>query len=326
VSPIHHVVFVVFPEAQSLDFVGPLEVFDSANRLGGVNGVNGVTGVNYRARFASVDGGILRTSSGLCVETEPLSSIRRVDTLIVVGGLGTDRALKDRQLLDGVKRLARRSARVASVCTGSFLLAELGLLDGLRATTHWHWASTFAERYPVVDVDPSAIFVRSGRIWTSAGVTSGIDLALALVSDDHGTAIATSVARYLVVYLQRPGGQSQYTGVHVEPTTMPTEWTDLLDWMRSHLANDLSVSALALRMHLSERQFARLFVESFAATPGAYVETLRLRAACDLLERSAKLTQVIAAECGFGTIETMHRVFRRRLDTTPSAHRKHFAA
>jgi transcriptional regulator GlxA family with amidase domain len=320
VSPIHHVVFVVFPGAQSLDFAGPLEVFDSATRLGSAESVV------YRSRFASVDGGLLRMSSGLCVETEPLASIRRVDTLIVVGGLGTDRAMEDGRLLAGVKRLAQRATRVASVCTGAFLLAELGLLEGLQATTHWHWASTFAERYPEVDVDPSAIFVRSGRIWTSAGVTAGIDLALALVADDHGTALATSVARYLVVYLQRPGGQSQYTGVHVEPTSMPADWARLLEWLRAHLASDLSVSALALRMHLSDRQFARLFVEVLGATPGAYVETLRLRAACELLEQSTKSAPAIAAQCGFGTVETMHRVFRRRLDTTPNAHRKHFAA
>jgi transcriptional regulator GlxA family with amidase domain len=316
----HHVVFALFADAQSLDLAGPLEVFDVATRL------SSDRSVAYRTSFASVDGGLVSLSSGLCVVTQTLSSIRNVDTLIVVGGLGTDKALQNERLLLALRRLAGRAARVASVCTGSFLLGELGMLDGLRATTHWRWAATFAERYPAIDVDPSAIFVQSGHVWTSAGVTSGIDLALALVADDHGTKTATAVARHLVVYLQRPGGQSQFTDVEVASGAIAPQWADLLEWTRSHLRSDLSVGALAGRMNLSDRQFARLFAEKVGTTPGAYVEALRVRAACDLLENSANTTSVIATQCGFGTIETMHRSFRRQLNTTPSAHRKHFAA
>ncbi len=315
----HTVVAVVFPNAQTLDFVGPFEVFDAANRLAKTS--------RYRLVVASVDGGSITTSSGLTFTTLKLSSIRSVDTLMVVGGLGTEEVLNNKRLINAVRRLVTLADRVTSVCTGSFVLAELGVLDGRRATTHWNWAETMQNRYVDVDVDASAIFVRDEHVWTSAGVTSGIDLALALVAEDLGAKIAAAVARMLVVYVQRPGGQSQFSNVSVAPASIEhRDWHHLAQWMAGNLRADLSVPSLAKRMHLSERQFARLFVERLGSSPGAYAESIRLRAACELLETTSRSLKQVAHHCGFGTVETMHRVFRRRLDTTPTAHREHFAA
>jgi transcriptional regulator GlxA family with amidase domain len=313
----HSIVDVVFANTQTLDFVGPFEVFDAANRL--------AEKPYYRLIVASVDGGSITTSSGLTFVTEKLSSIRSVDTVLVAGGLGTADVFKDKRFANGFRRVANQARRITSVCTGSFVLAELGILDGRRATTHWNWAETMQDRYPDVDVDASAIFVRDEHVWTSAGVSSGIDLALALVGEDLGADVATKVARMLVVYVQRSGGQSQFTSVAVHPVSIDGhEWQDLARWITNNLRADLSVSALATRMHLSDRQFARLFVTKLGSSPGAYVESVRLRSACALLETSGRSLKHIAHQCGFGTVETMHRAFRRRLDTTPTAHREHF--
>jgi transcriptional regulator GlxA family with amidase domain len=318
----HEIVVVVFPGAQMLDAIGPIEVFDAANQILGTS--------MYRITVASVDGGMITSSSGISIATTKLSQVRSIDTLMVVGGYGTSDALDNETLLKGLRRLVQRSSRVTSVCTGAFLLAELGLLNGRPATTHWYWAERFAELYPAVDVDPSPIFVRSDHIWTSAGVTSGIDLALALVTEDHDALLASQIARHLVVYVQRPGGQSQFVGLDSEVATgdasMDQDWRRLVSWIRRHLDHDLSVAALAERMHLSERQFARRCNEVLDAAPGAFVESIRLQSACTMLEQTNRTLHDIAIRCGFGTIETMHRVFRRRLDTTPLAHRKHFAA
>jgi transcriptional regulator GlxA family with amidase domain len=315
---VHRVVFVLFPDVQSLDVTGPLEVFATAN-------AECIPDQDfYRFTFASVAGGSIRTSSGLSIETARLATVRKVDTLIVAGGQGTRQARRDHKLLASLETLASRAGRVASICTGAFLLAELGVLDGLRVATHWRWAEALARSHPTLEVDPAAMFVQSGKYWTSAGVTSGIDLALALVAEDHGASLARGVARDLVVYVQRSGGQSQFTGIDLAPTNVSTRWDELVSWIKVHLEDDLSVPALAQRIHLSPRQFARVFNETFASTPGSFVESIRVQEACRLLEESELQTHVIAAQCGFGTVETMHRVFRRRLDTTPNRHRSHF--
>jgi transcriptional regulator GlxA family with amidase domain len=318
---VRDVVVVVFPGVQLLDAVGTIDVFDAANRVLGEQ--------RYRIVVASVAGGVINSSSGVGIATTKLSLVRSVDTVVVVGGFGTNDALKDESLLKSLRRLTGRASRVASVCTGAFLLAELGLLDGRAATTHWYWADRFAQQYPSVDVDPSPIFIRSDHIWTSAGVTSGIDLALALVAEDHDAKLAAQIARHLVVYVQRPGGQSQFAGPEravAASAPMGPEWQQLVGWITRHLDHNLSVPALAERMHLSERQFARRCNEVLGAPPGALVESIRLQGACTMLERTNRSLPDIAIRCGFGTIETMHRVFRRRLNTTPLAHRKHFAA
>jgi transcriptional regulator GlxA family with amidase domain len=244
----------------------------------------------------------------------------------VAGGEGTAAALADGALVRGVRRLAGRARRVTSVCSGAFLLAEAGLLDGRRVTTHWSAAGTLARRYPTVTVDARPIFVRDGHVWTSAGVTAGMDLALALVGDDHGPELARAVARWLVLYLQRPGGQAQFSAHLDGRLARRPSLQDLQTWMAEHLDQDLSVAALARRAAMSERHFARRFREETGVTPADHVEALRTEAACRLLETTDEAIAAVARCCGFGTVETMYRAFRRRHGTTPGRHRAHFAA
>jgi transcriptional regulator GlxA family with amidase domain len=242
----------------------------------------------------------------------------------VAGGADMDAAAADKQLIDHVRRLAMDARRVTSVCSGAFVLAAAGLLDGKRATTHWAECELLDATYPTVTVDLDSIYVHDGNVWTSAGVTAGIDLALALVADDHGHAAAATVARRLVVYLQRSGGQAQFSSLLAGQAADSEPVRDLLAWLRDHLADDLSVAALARQINLSERQFTRVFKAEVGATAADHVEAVRLDSACRLLETTNRTIEQIAKACGFGTPETMNRTFRRRLDTTPGEHRHHF--
>jgi len=318
-SVVRRVVIVTFPDAQVLDVTGPAEVFSVAGRLG--------VDPEYEVVVASPAGGPVATTSGIELSSRALRSVRgEVDTLVVAGGTGTRAAVRDRSLVEGVRRLAARARRVASVCTGAFVLAEAGLLDGRRATTHWASADALARRHPSVAVDPRPIFVRDGRVWTSAGVTAGMDLALALVADDHGAEVARSVARWLVLYLQRPGGQAQFSAHLDGRLARRGPLQDLQAWMAEHLDADLGVAALARRAAMSERHFARRFRVETGRTPADHVEALRTEAACRLLEATDEPIEVVARRCGFGTVETMYRAFRRRHGTTPARHRAFFAA
>ncbi len=311
------VAVVTFPSAQILDVTGPLEVFSSATRL--------VPGAEYRTRVVSTSGGPVLASSGLSFGTTALAEVGTpVDTLVVAGGRDTDEACGDEELLGHVRRLAGGARRVTSVCSGAFVLAAAGLLDGRRATTHWAECELLATAHPAVSVDGDAIYVRDGDVWTSAGVTAGIDLALALVADDHGARAAAAVARHLVVYLRRSGGQAQFSTLLAAQTAESEPVRELLAWLPDHLATDLTVPALARRVHLSERQFSRVFKAELGVTPSEQVEKLRLEAACRLLETTSHAVDHIARTCGFGAPETMNRAFRRRLDTTPGEHRRHF--
>jgi transcriptional regulator GlxA family with amidase domain len=316
---VRRVVIVTFPDAQVLDVTGPAEVFAVADRLGDER--------VYEVVLASQRGGPVATTSGIELATRALGSLRGpVDTVVVAGGLGSRAAIRDRALLGSVRRLAGRSRRVASVCTGAFVLAEAGLLDGRRVTTHWASAGALARRHPAVTVDPQPIFVRDGDVWTSAGVTAGMDLALALVADDLGPERAREVARWLVLYLQRPGGQAQFSAHLDGQVTRPGPLQDLQAWMAEHLDEDLGVAALARRAAMSERHFARRFREEVGTTPAEHVERLRTEAACRLLETTDDPIEVVARRCGFGTVETLYRAFRRRHGTTPARHRAFFAA
>ena len=311
------VAVVTFPSAQILDVTGPLEVFSSATRL--------VPGAEYRTRVVSASGGPVRASSGLSFDTTPLTDVPGpVDTLVVAGGRDMDEACADEELVGHVRRLASGARRITSVCSGAFLLAAGGLLDGRRATTHWAECQLLATAYPRVSVDGDAIYVRDGDVWTSAGVTAGIDLALALVAEDHGARAAATVARHLVVYLRRSGGQAQFSSLLAAQAASREPLRDLLAWLPDHLTADLTVPALARRVHLSERQFSRVFRAELDATPSQHVETLRVEAACRLLETTGHAVDHIARICGFGAPETMNRAFRRRLNTTPGDHRHHF--
>ena len=311
------VAVVTFPSAQILDGTGPLEVFSSASRL--------VPGAEYRTQVVSSTGGQVLASSGLSFGTTALRDVAEpVDTLVVAGGRDMDEVCADEELLGHVRRLAGSARRTTSVCSGAFVLAAGGLLDGRRATTHWAECHQLATGYPQVSVDDDAIYVRDGDVWTSAGVTAGIDLALAMVADDHGARAAAAVARHLVVYLRRSGGQAQFSTILAAQAAESEPLRELLAWLPDHLTADLSVPGLARRVHLSERQFSRVFKAEVGVTPSEHVERLRVEAACRLLETTSHAVDHISRTCGFGAPETMNRAFRRRLGTTPGDHRRHF--
>ncbi|MBK8461116.1 MAG: DJ-1/PfpI family protein [Micropruina sp.] len=311
------VVIVTFNSAQILDVTGPLEVFSHASRF--------LPTVRYRTQVVTTRGGPVVASCGLEFASSPISDVAGpVDTLIVAGGAGIDAAVADIELLAHIQRLARDARRVTSVCSGAFLLAAAGLLNGRRATTHWADCAQLDETYADVTVDPDALYVRDGNVWTSAGVTAGIDLTLALVADDHGRQSAATVARQLVVYLQRSGGQAQFSALLAGQAADTAPVRDLLSWLRDHLTDDLSIAALARQINLSERQFTRIFKAEVGATAADHVEAVRLDSACRLLEATNRTIEQIAKTCGFGTPETMNRAFRRRLNTTPGDHRHHF--
>jgi transcriptional regulator GlxA family with amidase domain len=257
--------------------------------------------------------------------TQPLGNVRGpLDTLVVAGGTGTARALEDRALVGLVKRAAGRARRVASVCTGAFLLAEAGLLDGRRATTHWSACARLAARYPQLEVDPDPIFVRDGRIWTSAGVTAGMDLALALVEEDHGRDVALAVARELVLFLKRPGGQAQFSAQLRAQLAERTALRDLQAWIADHPGAELSVEALARRVAMSPRHFARVFKQETGATPARAVLAARVEAARRRLEDGDDGLAGVAAACGFASAEVMRRAFLRTLGVGPSHYRTRF--
>jgi transcriptional regulator GlxA family with amidase domain len=264
-------------------------------------------------------------SNELRLGVEPLPNPPpRHDTLVVAGGEGSRRATADAEIVDWIARASRRARRTTSVCTGSYLLAAAGLLDGRRATTHWAFADSFSERYPAVDLDPEPVFVRDGDVWTSAGVTAGMDLALALVEDDLGPEVALTVARALVVFLKRPGGQSQFSGALTAQQATRPALRELQAWIVGHLDEDLSVAALAERARLSERSFARAFRHEVGQTPAAYVEALRVERARTLLEDGAESLDAVARGAGFGSAEVLRRAFHRRVGVGPAAYRERF--
>ncbi len=313
------VVIVAFPNVQSLDVSGPAEVFSLAHRA--------APGGAYELELVAGDGGQISTSSGL--QLMPKHSLQAcrgpIDTLVVAGGTGVRDAVLDERLIAWLRLASRRARRVASVCTGAFLLARAGILDGRRATTHWAACEALRRQYPSIDVDPDPIFVRDGNIYTSAGVTAGIDLALALVEEDLDGRAALEVARALVLFIRRSGGQAQFSaGLARQPARRPT-LRALQDWIGDHLDQDLSVTALADRSFMSTRNFARVFSHEVGCTPGAYVETLRVERARMLLETADLQLDQIARSCGFGTVETLRRTLRRRLNVSPTDYRDRFA-
>jgi transcriptional regulator GlxA family with amidase domain len=243
---------------------------------------------------------------------------------MIAGGPGVEAAAADPVLVDWVRRRARRAQRVASVCTGAFLLAASGVLDGRRAATHWSVCADLARRFPAVRVEPDPIFVRDGPFWTSAGVTAGIDLALALIEQDLGRAVALSVARYLVVFLKRPGGQAQFSAA-LSLQAAEDQFGALHDWISKHLADDMAIPVLAHQAGMSERSFSRHYAEATGLTPRRAVERLRVEAARRLLSESRLPIKRISQRCGFGSEETMRRSFLRLLAATPQDYRARFS-
>jgi transcriptional regulator GlxA family with amidase domain len=314
------IVVIAYPGVQALDVVGPVEVFSAANRMSGED--------HYDVSVAAPAQGPVRSMSGLALGADRrIGALRAAfDTLVVAGGDGTADALRDRSLIDAIRRLAGRARRVTSVCSGAFLLAEAGLLDGRRATTHWSVCDLLARLYPTVDVDPEPIFVRDGHVYTSAGVTAGMDLALALVEDDLGREVALAVARRLVLFLRRPGNQAQFSAQLAAQLAQRDDVRDVQRWIADHPEDDLSVAALATRARMSERSFARWFAHEVGVTPGRYVEQVRVEAARRLLEETDDPVARIARSSGFGAPETMRRAFMRALRIGPTEYRRRFHA
>jgi transcriptional regulator GlxA family with amidase domain len=320
------VLMVLFDQVQSLDVTGPLEVFTGANTWQASRG----GGPAYGIRTASLGGRAVRTSSGLRLTPDGDLRDPRIfqpgqlsaDLLIVPGGEGSRRA--DPELTAWLRARGGQAGCLVSVCTGAFLLAEAGLLTGRRVTTHWAYCGALAARYPEVTVEPDPIFVRDGNLATSAGVTAGIDLALALVEDDLGREAALDIARHLVVFLRRPGNQAQFSAQLAGQVASREPLRDVQRWIAEHPAADLSVETLARAASLSPRQFARAFAAEVGIPPGRYVDQVRLEAARRRLEDTGDGVEQTARSCGYGTPEAMRRAFVRALGVSPGEYRRRF--
>ena len=312
------VVIVGFPGVQALDVVGPHDVFTGASLL---------TNGGYDVVVASIDGHPVSTATGLALVAAPLPDPSEpIDTVVLPGGGGVDDARSDADLMGWIKAAAGSARRVVTVCTGAFLAAEAGLLNGCRVTTHWAFAERLAREFPAIDVDPDPIFIRSSdTIWTAAGVTAGIDLALSLVEDDHGTEVAQTAARWLVLHLRRPGGQSQFAAPVWLPRAKRTCIRDVQEAIESEPGGPHSIGELARLATMSPRHFTRVFTDEVGEAPGHYVERIRTEAARRQLQETDDTVVAIAARCGFGTAETMRRNFIRRVGIPPDQYRKAFA-
>lgn len=306
----------IFPGVRLLDVTGPIEVFTSANDFGG----------RYRVELVSGDGQDVITSGGtrLGADLAVADLLEPSHVLIIPGGPGWERLIKDDAFLDVVRQLNDKARCTASVCTGAFLLAAAGLLDGRRATTHWRDAAQLALRFPAVEVEPDAIFVQDGPLMTSAGVSAGIDLSLAIVEKDFGAPVARAVAKDMVVFMQRPGGQSQFSVRAQAPHARHETLRQVLDAVAADPADEHTVSSMARRAGLSVRQLTRLFDDEVGTTPARYVEQVRLEAARAMLETGDDTLDVIARRAGFGSPESLRRAFTRHLGVVPSAYRASF--
>jgi transcriptional regulator GlxA family with amidase domain len=312
--------FLAFPDVQILDVTGPLQVFASANRLARDTGQP----ASYALTVVSAAAEPVVSSAGLALLAQPLPPADLpLDTLVIAGGIGVDGARADRDLVAWVRARAGVTRRVTSVCSGAFLLAATGLLDGRRATTHWSRCAELAAEFPAVRVEDDPIYVNDGAIWTSAGVTAGIDMALALVEADLGRTVATAVARQLVVFAKRPGGQAQFSAGLALAGSDAT-FDELHDWMKRNLRGNLAVPALADRAGMSERSFLRHYRQITGTTPARAVERVRVEAARQALGETGLPVKRIAQNCGFGSEETMRRSFMRILAVPPHAYRERF--
>ena len=317
------IAILVYPGVQSLDVTGPLEVFAAARQ---VLKASGSTDPGYSVQIVAPSNQPMRTSSGLTIVPDAaIADVKqRIDTLLVAGGSGRAEVTRDPTLLEWISRVSTSARRTTSVCTGAFLLADAGILDGRRVTTHWAFAAELQHLHPKVEVDPEPIFVRDGQVWTSAGVTAGMDLALALVEEDLDREIALTIARHLVLFLRRPGSQSQFSATLVAQQPAREPLREIQRTVLEDVAGEHSVEAMAARAHLSPRHFARAFTAETGVTPARYVERVRLEAARRRLEETSEPIGSVAHACGFGTDETMRRVFLRVLQVGPAEYRRRF--
>jgi transcriptional regulator GlxA family with amidase domain len=307
--PPRRVAFLIFPRFQLLDAAGPISAFDIAGRL---------APQAYELRVIAAAAGPVASSAGVTLAARAFGRATDIDTLLVAGGEGTRAALACPRTLRFIRSCGLRARRVTSVCSGSFLLAAAGLLDGRTATTHWSCTEEFRQLFPRVHLDPDRIFTHQGRFWTSAGITAGIDLSLALIGEDLGESVARRTAQQLVVYHRRPGGQSQFSAL-LELASLQGRFAPLLEFMRAHLASELTVERLAARACMSPRNFARAFHEETGVTPAKAVERLRAEAGRALLESGVHSVQEVARASGFNDPERMRRAFLRLFGASPSA-------
>jgi len=319
--PMHQVVFVVYPGFELLDLSGPVSAFNHANRAV----VDRSRRPHYAFAVVSSEGGPVASSSGVTVDTQEIADLRSegIGTLLIAGAEREPllRAIADRTLQSTLPGHASAARRFGSVCTGTFVLAALGLLDGHRVATHWDACKPLARSYPAIEVDPDALYVEEGKVWTSAGVTTGIDMALAMIARDLGAAIASDVAKRLVLYARRPGNQSQFSPLLLAQAKADSPFADLLTWMQANLNESLDVAHLAERAGLSERTFHRRFVAALGDTPARFVESIRLDAARLLLSRGLPLKSV-AAQVGLFPATRLSEAFQRRYGVSPQLFRE----
>ena len=314
------VVVLAYPEVLLLDVAAAVQAFSTFNVL-----LAAPEQPAYRVRVVAAGGGLLTTSAGLPLQAEPLPPRdAAIDTLIVCGGPGRRAAIADERLLGWLRAAAPGARRVCSVCTGAFVLAAAGLLAGRRVTTHWQYCGELRAAYPDLQVEDDSIFVRDGRYWTSAGITAGIDLTLALLKEDQGHARAMQVARHMVVFLKRPGGQSQFSELLEAQASEQEGFAALVEWIAAHLEEELDVARLAERVHMSPRHFTRVFTQRMRCPPAKFVERMRVETARRLLEETGLQVAAVARRCGFGDQERMRRAFLRRIKVSPSAYRERF--
>ena len=317
------VVVLTHEHMNVLDLSGPVQAFATAGRQMSASGKAG-----YEIVVASVDGGLITTSSGLQVMTAPLSALDAlaIDTILAPGGCKGEEFDSPPRLIEWIRRRAPTVRRLCSVCTGAFLLAAAGQLDGRRAATHWAWAGRLSALHPAVEVDADKIFIKDGAIWTSAGVTAGIDLTLALIEEDFGHKVAIDTARQLVMFMKRSGGQSQFSTPLLAQTQASDRFAELHAWIAAHLNEDLRVERLAEQAGMTPRTFARTYSAKAGCTPARTVEAMRIEAACRLLEETNAPLKRIAAASGHVDEQNLRRVFLRRMGITPGQHRARFSA
>ena len=313
--------FFLYAGMAALDVTGPVDVFHAANELLSRKG-KGLEG--YELIYSSLKPGPISTSSGLRFHADACSGQWNTDSLFVPGGMEAEAVSNDPVIIQAINQAVQKAQRVASVCSGAFLLAAAGLLDGRRVTTHWLMADRLAELYPNIQVDPDAIYVQDGSIFTSAGVTTGIDLALALVEEDYGADLAIEVARMLLLYRRRPGNQSQFSSPLAMQTKASKRFAELFVWIEDHLDQSMTVERLAEQANMSPRSFARIFSAETGMSPGRFIEQLRIDRARELLETGAQGLECVARESGFGREERLRRAFQRRLGISPAQYRAHF--
>jgi transcriptional regulator GlxA family with amidase domain len=306
------VAFLIFPDFQILDAAGPIAAFEIAGRY--------VPGA-YALRVIAAEAGPVRSSSGVAMTAEALDAVQRIDTLVIAGGEGTRSPAIDEPVLSFVRQTAATARRISSVCSGAYVLAAAGLLDGRRATTHWNRGPDFARRFPKVRLEPDRIYVRDGPIWTSAGITAGIDLVLAMIAEDLGETVARQTAQQLVVYHRRPGGQSQFSAL-LEMDRPSGRFGALMAWAHERLHEPLSVERLATQAAMSPRNFARAFAADTGVTPARAVERLRVELARERIEAGPEPIDRVAEAAGFGDPERMRRAFLRAFGQPPQALRR----